>query len=108
MPAAAPRARGCSPYASRCPLCRVRCQPADVWLLFVSNEVQPDTTRHQARMSELELLLQQECQLELAAEQRAAPLRGAGRALRQQCEALHRRLCGQEAAGSHTAANAQG
>ena len=40
----------------RCPLCRVRCQPADVWLLFVSNEVQPDTTRHQARGAELELL----------------------------------------------------
>jgi hypothetical protein len=51
-----PRASRLQPCAFRCPLCRVRCQPADVWLLFVSNEVQPDTTRHQARRAELELL----------------------------------------------------
>ena len=51
-------------------------------------------------MAELELLLQKERQLELAAEQRAARLRGAGRALQQQCEALHRRLGGQETAGA--------
>ena len=62
----------------------------------------------QARMAELELLLQKERQLELAAEQRAAPLRGAGRALQQQCEALHRRLCGQEAAGPSTDAQGRG
>ena len=59
-------------------------------------------------MAELELLLQKERQLELVAEQRAAPLRGAGRALQQQCEALHRRLCGQEAAGPSACAKRPG
>jgi len=59
-------------------------------------------------MAELELLLQKERQLELAAEQRAARLRGAGRALQQQCEALHRRLGGQETAGPSASAHGPG
>jgi hypothetical protein len=74
-----------------------------VWLLFVANEVQPDRARHGARMAELEQLLQQERQLELAAEQRGAQLRGSARAMQQQCEALQRRLAGGHQGGTAAA-----
>ena len=87
-----------------CPVCRARCAPADVWLLYVANEVQPDTVQLRERLGELGQLVEQEKQLQLAAEQRGAQLRTSGRAVQQQCDELLRQLQRRSADGGATSA----
>jgi len=75
-----------------CAVCRARSAPADVWLLYAANEVQPDSAQLRGRLDEIGQVLQQERQLQLAAERRSAQLRASGTALQQQCGALLRDL----------------